>query len=323
MSQGQSYPINFLRRPDNFDADPFTNNLSTNNPSYPYSSIFSALFAAFGAAFWITVLSGLGFNVRTKAAATYYVATNGNDASDGLTPATAWLTLAHASAILFGGSLDFAGQIVTLQAVAGHAAFTDKLHVTPWVGGGGFIYDGGGGSIAVTVDKAILVDGGALPGPFTYQNVALSATHGIADPNSGRGVDIISPSTVHQGAGVSFGACAGGYHIFAGTGAFLNLDANYSITSGANQHWGAGNAALIFIQSAITITLTGTPAFAGAFALAVLGGTLFVGSALFSGAATGVRYSATLNGVIFTSNGGANFFPGNAAGSTATGGQYS
>jgi hypothetical protein len=41
-----------------------------------------------------------------------------------------------------------------------------------------------------------------------------------------------------------------------------------------------------------------------------------------SGAFAGPRYSVYSNGVINTYGGGANFFPGNAAGTSATGGQY-
>jgi hypothetical protein len=37
---------------------------------------------------------------------------------------------------------------------------------------------------------------------------------------------------------------------------------------------------------------------------------------------TGTRYDATLNAVINTFGGGANYFPGDSAGTTATGGQY-
>jgi hypothetical protein len=38
--------------------------------------------------------------------------------------------------------------------------------------------------------------------------------------------------------------------------------------------------------------------------------------------ATGTRYNGTLNSVINTFGGGANYFPGNSAGSVATGGVY-
>src|SRR5215472_12188333 len=45
--QGISFPINFLRQ-DNSFQDPIANNLSSNNPAYPYASVFNALFAALG-----------------------------------------------------------------------------------------------------------------------------------------------------------------------------------------------------------------------------------------------------------------------------------
>lgn len=41
-----------------------------------------------------------------------------------------------------------------------------------------------------------------------------------------------------------------------------------------------------------------------------------------TGSVTGTRYSANINGTINTFGGGANYFPGTIAGSTATGAQY-
>ena len=52
------------------------------------------------------------------------------------------------------------------------------------------------------------------------------------------------------------------------------------------------------------------------------GGMISAASLTFSGAATGTRYFAALNGIVYTNGGGATYFPGNAAGATATGGQY-
>jgi hypothetical protein len=42
----------------------------------------------------------------------------------------------------------------------------------------------------------------------------------------------------------------------------------------------------------------------------------------FSGSATGARYLVQMNAVIMTKNQGANYLPGNAAGTTPTDGQY-
>jgi hypothetical protein len=45
-------------------------------------------------------------------------------------------------------------------------------------------------------------------------------------------------------------------------------------------------------------------------------------AATFTGSATGLRYHVEENSVIETNAAGATFFPGNAAGTTTTGGQY-
>ena len=53
------------------------------------------------------------------------------------------------------------------------------------------------------------------------------------------------------------------------------------------------------------------------------GGSLYAANNSFSGTtSTGPRYDAHLNGVVFTGNKGANYFPGSVAGSISTGGQY-
>ena len=78
---------------------------------------------------------------------------------------------------------------------------------------------------------------------------------------------------------------------------------------------------IVRVQSK-TVTLTGTPAFAAAFANADLSSTVLVNGNTFSGAATGARYSATNNAVISSGGAGATYLPGNAAGSTGAGGQY-
>src|SRR5437868_13802362 len=106
MPQGQSYPTTFLRS-DNSFQDPISNNLNPNNPNFPYTTLLRR---------------------KTNAPTTFYVATNGNDANDGLTLATPWLTFAHAMAVI-GGQIDFSGQPNVLQLVAGHAAFTTTLNI--------------------------------------------------------------------------------------------------------------------------------------------------------------------------------------------------
>jgi hypothetical protein len=254
------------------------------------------------------------------AATTFYIATNGNDASDGLTTGTPWLTLAHAMAVITG-QYDFGGQAVLLQAVAGHAAFTGTgLHIKPWTGGGGFTFDGGGGSIAATSDNAIDAANGPLPGVPLIQNVALSTTGSTGGSAFvGHGV-LAFGAQINIGAGVSFGACIAN-HMLGTAGGIITLKNNYSITGGAIDHAQAATASEVLAVN-LTVTLIGTPAFTGNFAHANFAGSIIFVTITFSGAATGTRYLANLNGTIFTASGGANYFPGNAAGSTSSGGQY-
>jgi hypothetical protein len=95
---------------------------------------------------------------------------------------------------------------------------------------------------------------------------------------------------------------------------------NYSITGAAGYHVLVRDTSIIGIVSK-TITLTGTPAFT-AFAYAINLGNLIANGNTFSGSATGQRYNVSINSVIFTNGGGANYFPGNSSGAAATGGLY-
>lgn len=255
--------------------------------------------------------------------AIFYVATNGADnpiSSGGGTAGAPFLTPTYAATQL-ANAVDFGGQAVLLQAVAGHAGFTTGLHLKPWVGGGSFAYDGGGGSITTTNEHSIDSVSGPLPGSATIQNVAISAS-GAVSGLAVRGLYIISSTTCFIGSGVSFGAVAGP-HIQPTTGAFIQFLANYSITGNALAHWLLFDGTLAFESPAITITLTGTPAFSLAFVYCTSSGAVQMDAPpSFTGSATGPRYAAVLNGVINTGGRGPNYFPGNAAGSTNSGGQY-
>ncbi len=119
---------------------------------------------------------------------------------------------------------------------------------------------------------------------------------------------------------LTFGTC-GSQQLRATDGGRVTATGNYTIDGGAANHWSAVSNSTFRVQ-AKTITLTGTPAFSVAFANADLGSTVLVNGNIFSGAATGVRYSATNNAVISSGGAGATYLPGNAAGSTGAGGQY-
>ena len=64
------------------------------------------------------------------------------------------------------------------------------------------------------------------------------------------------------------------------------------------------------------------PAFSNMFAQASSLSEVYMISMTYSGSATGTRYGASANSVIHTNGAGGSYFPGNAAGSVSTGGQY-
>jgi hypothetical protein len=110
-------------------------------------------------------------------------------------------------------------------------------------------------------------------------------------------------------------------HISLDFNSRLQVTGNYSISGNAALHIYLGNSSVMLLQSR-TITLSGTPAFAGAFCQVLYCSQLIINANTFSGSATGTRYSVALNSIIETGGAGATYLPGNAAGATATGGIY-
>ena len=72
----------------------------------------------------------------------------------------------------------------------------------------------------------------------------------------------------------------------------------------------------------MTVTLSGSPAFSGAYAIAQSLAMIELGASTFSGSASGARYVVVRNAVLSVSGGGASYLPGSTAGSAGTGGYY-
>ena len=128
-----------------------------------------------------------------------------------------------------------------------------------------------------------------------------------------------------QGAQISFrridfGKCSSA-HLLADRGGRLRAEGNYSISGDAPEHMRGYMGGQIDI-SGVMITIIGTPAFSSAFASAEFGTLVRVASATFNGTAMGVRHRVTANSVIDAGGAGKKFLPGNAAGFTASGGQF-
>jgi hypothetical protein len=115
------------------------------------------------------------------------------------------------------------------------------------------------------------------------------------------------------------GTISGGL-ITAATGATITISAGCNILAGAGSALNV-NGGTIAINENVAV---GTPTYTAAFVAAANGGAVLRASTgpTFSGSATGTRYAASMNSIISTNGGGANYFPGTVAGSVSTGGQY-
>lgn len=250
------------------------------------------------------------------AARTYYVRTDGSDSNDGLANNAGGAFLTIQKAIDIASALDNGGFDITIRISAG--TFTAANVLKSFVGSGKIIIRGDNNDMTSTVvsttsDSCFKMPG-AVIGDYQLEYMKLQTAA------AGSCLMVAAGQGILSFGNINFGAAAWD-HITVGSGCRVTAIGNYTISGGANSHYAAADAGLIVSQS-ITITLSGTPNFSIAFAFSSRIGSMLANALTFSGAATGKRYDLQTNALIFTGGGGANYFPGNSAGTTASGGQY-
>jgi hypothetical protein len=210
---------------------------------------------------------------------------------------------------------------VTIQVADG--TYTGGLNITTAPVGGSAITIQGNAATPANCYMNLTGNVIAVNTPLTA-SVAVSGFK-VKPAGSGySGISVNAPAIVTainiEAAGGSTGGFAGFYSVSA-QGAKLYINpTGQSITGNLSAYVSAVAGVIQFFGG--TITVTGTPAFSWNFAFATRLGMITCGGVSFSGAATGKRYTVSQNSVIDTSGGGANFFPGDVAGTTAAGGQY-
>jgi len=244
----------------------------------------------------------------------YYVRTDGSDSNDGLADTSGGAFLTQQKAVDVVAGLDLSIYNVTINCGAG--TFTGAVTLKRLTGSGLVTVKGAGPSTIVSVNSNNCF--AALDGAVNWrlQDMKLTVT------TVGSAIYVDNKSYI-QFAGIDFGAVpGGGRHLEAAGGAKLEAVGNYSISGGGQIHmlstWG-GIVAVV----GKTVTLTGNPAFSTAFVYASRLAMISANGNTYSGAATGPRYLSDNNSIVFTNGGGANYFPGNAAGSVTSGGIYS
>jgi hypothetical protein len=252
------------------------------------------------------------------ASRTYYVRTDGSDSNTGLVDSAGGAFLTIQKALDTVGGLDFSIYDVTIDLGNGTYSTASGNTLKSYVGAGSVIIVGD----TATPSNVVVTTTGSSPVNFLASNVV--GTYKL------RGFQVTSSGSAARGIHSTVGSYVEIESVDFGSGFDIQLRAsdfgrllvtgNYSISGGANWHITLVSG-FMRCQSR-TVTLTGTPAWAASFIDVSFNGTAVVNGNTYSGAATGTRYAVTANGVINTGGAGASYFPGNAAGSTATGGQY-
>lgn len=248
---------------------------------------------------------------------TYYFRTDGNNACNGQTNAAgssgncAVLTIQKCIDLM--AALDAVTYDVTCQyGQTGSAnSFNAPVALKTMLGSGTFSLLGD-----VTTPSNLSITATGISGANIVGNWVVK---GLKIISSSVAFDMDGP-TVTVGLGKIEFAAATTAHIRGQNGAKISCIDNYTISGGTLYHWIASLSTISC--GGITITLTGTPAWSGAFAYAEAGGYIRSITTTFSGAATGVRYSINENGLAITNSGSGTYYPGNAAGSVSTQGQY-
>lgn len=257
---------------------------------------------------------------RLNASLTLFVSLTGSDsANNGLSIGSPFATIQHAYTVL-QSTYDLNGKQVTIQLANGtytnNLLFAEGL-ITGQIGP--IILNGNSGSPSSVILNSTLANGvcvGSVEGAF----ISVQGLQVQASGSNGLGLSATNFGRIDFG-NLVFAACALA-QISANAQGLIYVTANYTISGNSPQHVLSVNASVINLDGA-TITLTGTPAFSGAFASATITATInFNGANVFSGSATGPRYNAAMNGAIWTVGQGATFLPGNAVGTLTTGGQY-
>lgn len=250
------------------------------------------------------------------AARTYYVATTGNDANSGLAVGSPFLTIQHAIDVI-ADNLDIRNYNVTIQIADGTYTQATPLTLKSALGNGQINITGN-----VTTPANVILQTTAAS---TYTVLADGVTtvynfSGEKMLSTRSAFNITNKSKITITA-MDFGACTAS-HLLVQWGGVIEILGNYTISGSANQHYRAVEQGFILYNGdGMTVTVSGTPAF-GDFATSNILAAIYVPTITWTGSATGRRYYSSFNAFIGTGSAGANYFPGNSAGATATGGLY-
>lgn len=257
---------------------------------------------------------------RLTADRTYYVSATGDNSNDGLTAGTPLLTVQKAVEIIVS-TLDLGGRTVTIQLANGTYT-TPTVFSGSWTGGGAIIIKGNAASpqsvIVNTTSTHCFAVTAVLGGTLTLQDMELRTTTSTGHCIHNVGLAIVNFNNIR------FGATGGnGYHInCAGSGSIVQcVSGAYSIVGNAYAHITLNSGGYVGVVLT-TVTVSAGLTFTRFIWGLISGMANFYNSTFSTNVATGQRYYAEGNAMLYVAGAGATFFPGSTAGATSSGGQY-
>ena len=255
---------------------------------------------------------------------TYYVRTDGSDSNTGLANTSGGAFLTIQKAINVAATLDLNGFTLTIQIANG--TYTEALTLKNVVGfatAGDLVIQGNTGdddAVVIKTSGAATVSANGLASLWRLRYVKLVCS------NSGQACVSAQNGSTIEVDNVVFGhettnAVA---HLQAFNGGRVRAIGNYAVDGPANRHVVVNDGGLVDIAFR-TVTFRASMAFATALVHCAVLGVVLARSMTFTLGAfaiTGTRYAVSGNGVINTLSGGATYFPGDASGSSGTGGLY-
>ncbi len=242
-----------------------------------------------------------------RTAVTLYVRTDGSDSNTGLVnnAGGAFLTNQHA--------LDVATTLLPLNCVVtvkmGNSGNFAGGVVAGGTGGNprnleGIVVQGDTGTPANTIVTSPITSTSGAAVRAEYYKIATTDLNGLVASAGGY---------ITIGAGMDFGDCGTGSHVFvADTGTVYSSD-NYTISGDAYAHMQLFGQSLADAEGA-TVTLTGTPNFTGSFIEVTQGSHAIVDGMTYSGPATGTRFAMDSSSAIQGGGLTLTTFPGNVDG---------
>jgi hypothetical protein len=248
---------------------------------------------------------------------TYYVRTDGNNSNNGLNSGTTGAFQTIQKAVDVACSLDLNGYAVTIMVADG--TYTGTVVLKPTTGGGYVDIIGNlttPTNCVISTTSAHCFTNTTYCGSWNIKGFKLQTT------TTGSAFCFIAPIKVTVEK-LNFGNCAS-YHFDLSNGPIVYVSiGGYTVSGTCQIHW-LLSVNSIMIANAAPITFTTNTTNIGIWAYATKCSIIYAVGMTFTNKAyaLGTYYVVNQNSVIDTTAGGATYFPGNAAGSSATGGQY-